>query len=406
MEFFAARQPIFDIKKSVYAYELLFRDSLDNVFPQGMDDNEATSKIIEGLQFNLGLDTLTHNKPAFINFTHDTLLERYPLLLPKEQVVVEILETVKPGKKLLEACQELKSKGYVLALDDYEHQEVWKHFYPLVDIIKIDYKLTTLDEIKYIIEAIQDFPHIKLLAEKVENYDEFNQAVELGFCYFQGYFFSKPEVIQSRHLTPSHTAIANLMSELSSPAPDMNKSAHVFETDVNLSFKLLRYAQSPLFKRQSEISNIKQAVVMLGQDELRRFASLMFSAQFSHDKPEELTAMSLLRARFCESLAQLPNQTEDKSCAFLVGLLSLLDAMLDAELTELLDKLPLSDKIKDALCEDKGMLSQYLHLVAAFERADWERAQQISTELKIDWDNASLQYKLSLEWVDQRLEMM
>lgn len=406
MPFFAARQPIFDIEKSVYAYELLFRDSLVNAFPQGICDTEATSKMIEGLQFNLGLDTLANNKPAFINFTHDTLLDRYPLLLPKEQVVVEILETVKPGKKLLEACQELKAKGYTLALDDYEHQEVWKHFYPLVDIIKIDYKLTPLDEIKQILEALKPFPHIKLLAEKVENYDEFNQAVELGFVYFQGYFFSRPEVIQSRNLTPSHTAIANLMAELSAPDPDLEKSVQVFESDVNLSFKLLRYAQSPLFKRRSEISTIKQAVVMLGHDELKRFASLMFSAQFSNDKPAELTVMSLLRARFCESVANLPGQSEDKSSAFLVGLLSLIDAMLDAELVELLEKLPLAEAIKDTLCNKKGKLALYLHLVCAFEQADWKQAQKIADHLALELDSVEGQYKEALAWVDERLDLM
>lgn len=406
MPFFAARQPIFDIEKSVYAYELLFRDSLVNAFPQGICDTEATSKMIEGLQFNLGLDTLANNKPAFINFTHDTLLDRYPLLLPKEQVVVEILETVKPGKKLLEACQELKAKGYTLALDDYEHQEVWKHFYPLVDIIKIDYKLTPLDEIKQILEALKPFPHIKLLAEKVENYDEFNQAVELGFVYFQGYFFSRPEVIQSRNLTPSHTAIANLMAELSAPDPDLEKSVQVFESDVNLSFKLLRYAQSPLFKRRSEISTIKQAVVMLGHDELKRFASLMFSAQFSNDKPAELTVMSLLRARFCESVANLPGQSEDKSSAFLVGLLSLIDAMLDAELVELLEKLPLAETIKETLCNKKGKLALYLHLVCAFEQADWKQAQKIADHLALELDSVEGQYKEALAWVDERLDLM
>jgi len=406
MPFFAARQPIFDIEKSVYAYELLFRDSLVNAFPKGMCDDAATNQLIEGLQFNLGLENLVNNKPAFINFTHDTLLDRYPLLLPKEQVVVEILETVKPGKKLLEACQELKAKGYTLALDDYEHQEVWKHFYPLIDIIKIDYKLTSLDEIKQIIEALEPFPHIKLLAEKVENYDEFNQAVELGFVYFQGYFFSRPEVIQSRHLTPSHTAIANLIAEFTSPEPDLDKIAGAFESDVNLSFKLLRYAQSPLFKRRSEISTIKQAVVMLGHDELQRFASVMFTVQFSNDKPAELTVMSLLRARFCESVASLPGQSEDKSSAFLVGLLSLIDAMLDAELEELLEKLPLAENIKDTLCHKKGRLAQYLNLVCAFEQADWKKVQKVTTHLNIELSTVENLYKEALAWVDERLDLM
>ena len=147
MAFYAARQPILDINKSVYAYELLFRESLNNVFPD-VCENEATSKLIDGLQTNLGLDTVTQNKLAFINFTHDSLINRYPLMLPHDKVVVEVLETAHPGKKLLAAIKEIREAGYIVALDDYIHEPVWKHFYPYIDIIKIDWKAMEVDEIK------------------------------------------------------------------------------------------------------------------------------------------------------------------------------------------------------------------------------------------------------------------
>jgi EAL and modified HD-GYP domain-containing signal transduction protein len=173
---------------------LLFRESLKNVFPD-VCENEATSKLIDGLQTNLGLDTLTQNKLAFINFTHDTLIDRYPLMLPNDQVVVEVLETVRPGKKLLAAVKEIREQGYIVALDDYIHEPVWKHFYPYIDIIKIDWQAMGVDEIKQVIEAIKPYPQIKLLAEKVETHEDYKTAVDLGFDYFQGYFFSKPEVM-------------------------------------------------------------------------------------------------------------------------------------------------------------------------------------------------------------------
>ena len=167
MYFYAARQPILDVNKKLYAYELLFRDSIDNVFPD-IDGDEATSKMIEASKFNMGISDFTGNKPAFINFTLETLAQGYPEMLTNEEVVVEILETVKPGKKLLGLCKNLHSKGYIIALDDYEHQSVWAHFYPFIKIIKIDIQQTNFDQVKKVIDAIKEHPHIELLAEKVE----------------------------------------------------------------------------------------------------------------------------------------------------------------------------------------------------------------------------------------------
>jgi len=161
MYFYAARQPILDREKNLFAYELLFRDSIDNVFPD-IDGDEATSKMVEASKFNMGISDFTGNKPAFINFTLETLEQGYPLMLTTDEVVVEILETVKPGKKLLALAKELHEKGYTLSLDDYHHQSVWKHFYPFINIIKINVQRVDIDEIKTVKEAIADFPHIKL----------------------------------------------------------------------------------------------------------------------------------------------------------------------------------------------------------------------------------------------------
>lgn len=404
MAFYAARQPILDLNKSVYAYELLFRESLKNVFPD-VGEDEATSKMIDGIQTNLGLDSLTHDKLAFINFTHETLLNRYPLMLPNDQVVVEVLETVRPGKQLLAAVKEIKESGYIVALDDYIHEPVWQHFYPYTDIIKIDWQAMTIDEIKEVIEAIKPFPQIKLLAEKVETHEDYQTAVDLGFSYFQGYFFSKPEVMKGFAIQPSQLALAQLMSEMAEDEPNTNKIARAFEMDVNLSFKLLKYAQSSLFKKaKTEISNIKQAIVAIGLQELRRFVSLMFTAQFKTDKPHELTVMSLTRARFCESVAQLPGQKSDKSSAFLVGLLSLLDAMLDTSLEELLTKLPLSEEIKTALIKGEGIMSDYINLVRRFEKAEWDEAYFISVKINADSDRTAKCYNEALTWASERAE--
>lgn len=404
MAFYAARQPILDKNKSVYAYELLFRESLANVFPD-VGDDEATSKMIDGIQTNLGLDSLTQNKLAFLNFTHDTLINRYPLMLPNDQVVVEVLETVRPGKRLLAAVKEIKEAGYIVALDDYVHEPVWKHFYPYTDIIKIDWQEMGIDEVKEVIKAIKPYPQIKLLAEKVETHEEYQTALDLGFSYFQGYFFSKPEVMKGYALQPSQMALAQLMAEMAEPEPNVNKITRAFEIDVNLSFKLLKYAQSSLFRRSTEISNIKQAIVAIGQQELRRFVSLMFTAQFKSDKPAELTVMSLARARFCESIASLPRQKEDKSSAFLAGLLSLLDAMLDTSIDDLVDKLPLSNQIKDALCKGEGALADYVNLVRRLEKAEWDEANFIAQKVALDTDRVAKCFNEAQAWASERAQI-
>ncbi|BED89837.1 diguanylate cyclase [Pseudoalteromonas sp. MM1] len=404
MYFYAARQPILDREKELVGYELLFRDGVDNVFPD-IDGDEATTKLIEGSQFNFGLEDLTGNKPAYINFTLETLLKGYPTMLGKETVVVEILETVQPGKRLLAIVKDLKEKGYTLALDDYIHQPVWRHFYPFIDILKIDFLTTDESTIKTIINDIKAYPHIKLLAEKVETYEAYNLALELGFEYFQGFFFSKPEMVQSKALPPSEMALAELLYETSSVEMDLKKITDVFERDVNLSYKLLRYSNSAAFARRAEINTIKQALIVLGANEIKKLLSLLFAAQVSADKPVELIRLSLTRARFGELLAISHGQFKDTGMAFLTGMMSLMDAILDESMESVMQKLPLSTEIKAALLNDEGLLAKYLNLVKYYEHAEWEAANNIAKELNLGGEVADA-YHESLAWVNEQMQLM
>lgn len=394
MYFYAARQPILDANKNLYAYELLFRDSIDNVFPD-IDGDEATSKMIEASKFNIGISDFTGSKPVFINFTLETLIQGYPEMLTNEEVVVEILETIKPGKKLLGICKDLYSKGYTIALDDYEHQSVWSYFYPFIKIIKVDIQQTNFDEIKQILEAIKDHPHIKLLAEKVETYQEYDQALQLGFKYFQGFFFAKPEMVKTKSLSPSQLAMAELLYETSKPELDLANITHVFERDVSLSYKLLRYANSAIFRRRSEISTIKQALMILGSSELKRFLGLMFAITANPDKPTELIKLAMTRAKFCELVAKDMKSQLDDSIAFLTGLLSMIDAILDEELSVVLDKLPLANEIKEPLLTRKGVMAAIIKLVEFIEHAQWEK-------LQLDKEQAVKHYNQALAWADKQ----
>lgn len=402
MYFYAARQPILDVDKNLYAYELLFRDGVDNVFP-GIDEDEATTRIIEGSQFNLGIEHLTGNKPAFINFTLDTILKNYPTMVSPSSLVVEILETVQPGKRLLESVKELKDLGYVIALDDYEHKPVWRHFFPFVDLIKIDLRAMSFDEIEQVIADISDFPDIKLLAEKVETSEEFEKCKELGFHYFQGYFFSKPELVKTKTLSPAQMTLAELLYETSTPDVDLPKITQIFERDVNLSYKLLRYTNSAAFKRRAEISTIKQALVVLGKHELKKFLSLLFTASVSSDKPVELLKLAMVRARFCENLASIAGQA-DSSMAFLTGMMSLIDAVLDQDIEKVMEQLPLSAEIKDALINKEGVLADYLSLAVAYEKGEWENEKAIEAKLKLSEEQVPATYSNAIDWAAEQMQ--
>lgn len=404
MFFYAARQPILDRDKVLFGYELLFRDGVDNAFPD-IDGDEATSKMVEGSQFAFDLDDFLGDKPGFINFTLDTLLKKYPSMLPKEQVVIEILETIQPGKRLLAECQQLKEQGYTLALDDYEHKNVWRHFYPYIDIIKIDFRSTNFEQIEEIKQAIADFPHIKLLAEKVETNAEFQQALAQGFSYFQGYFFSRPEMMQTRALSPSQFTLAELLYETSKAEMDLVAIADVFKRDVTLSYKLLRYSNSAIFKRRAEIETIKHALVVLGQAELKKFLSLLFTAQISTDKPAELMRLAMTRANFAESLAAL-GQDIALEKAFLTGMMSLMDAILDEPIESVMEKLPLANEIKDALVHNTGLLATYLNLVKCYETANWKEATGIIEALSLDPDKVPDAYHHAVQWANEQMKAL
>ena len=401
MYFYAARQPILDKEKKLFAYELLFRDSIDNIFPD-IDADEATTKMIEASNFNLGISEFTGNKPAFINFTLETLAQGYPETLTTEEVVVEILETVKPGKKLLAICKDLHEKGYTIALDDYIHQSVWQHFYPFISIIKIDWQDTSIATIKDVKVAIQDFPHIKLLAEKVETYEEYNQALELDFELFQGFFFAKPEMVKTKSLSPSQMAMAELLYETSKKDLDLASITSVFERDVTLSYKLLRYANSAIFKRRNEISTIKQALVTLGSEELKRFLGLMFASNINPDKPSELINAAMVRAKFCELMASEVKPPIDNSIAFLTGLLSLIDAIVDEELTSILSKLPLAQEIKDTLLTRKGAMAALIMLLEFIERAEWSKTSAVIETLGLEKSGVIKSYNEAIAWADEQ----
>ena len=233
----------------------------------------------------------------------------------------------------------------------------------------------------------------------------YNQALELGFDYFQGFFFSKPEMIQSKALPPSGMTLAELLYETSTLDMDLKKITDIFERDVNLSYKLLRYSNSAAFARRAKISTIKQALITLGANEIKKLLSLLFAAQVSTDKPMELIRLSLTRARFSELLAISHGKFKDTGMVFLTGMMSLMDAILDESMQSVMQKLPLSNEIKAALLNDEGLLASYLNLVKFYEQGNWQAANQISQQLGLD-DKVPDAYHEAISWVNEQMQLM
>lgn len=385
MESYLARQPIFDKKKNVYAYELLFRGGMDNFMPT-VDGDHASSKLLSSTFYTIGLDKITAGKKAFINFTQNLIEQKIPLFFPHEIAVVEILENVLPTEDIIEAVREIKSRGYLLALDDFVFSEELMPLIAMADIVKIDFRLTPIEEIEKLLDNFKKLGlKVLFLAEKIETNEEFNKALDMGFSFFQGYFFCKPEIIKGKEISTSQITLLQIMAEVSGEDFDFTKIESLIEKDINLSFKLLKYINSAYFKGKREISTIKDAIVLLGADELRRFISLIAMSQLNTSKPDALIFISALRARFCDLLAH--HVLGEGACGaeyFTVGMFSLIDAILDQPMELIMDQLPLSPMIRDALVTKKGRAADYVNLAEIYELADWKGVSEICSTISLD----------------------
>src|SRR5208282_1066045 len=381
MDVYIARQPILDRKKSLYAYELLFRDGLDNYMPR-VDGDTATSKLLSISFLTIGIEKITFGKSAFINFTQNLIETNIPLMFPRETTVVEILEDVNPTSGVKEACKKLSELGYYLALDDFVFKLELTPLIELANIIKIDFRTTPHSEIKQILQKFGN-KNIKFLAEKVETNEEFNDALNMGFELFQGYFFSRPEIVKGKEIPGSKIQYLNFIIEINKSNYDLNKLETIISRDISMSYKLLHYVNSAYFKRMSETTSLKQALLILGKDEINRFLSLIGLSNIASNKPDELIKSVCIKAKFCENLGYVSSCGVHYDELFLLGLFSNLDAMLDQPMNEIMEKLPLGTSVKEALVHKKGELAIYLELVESYERGEWESVKSSAAKMCI-----------------------
>jgi c-di-GMP-related signal transduction protein len=398
MEVYVARQPIFNKNKKIYGYELLFRASMENFFPK-IDGNTATSKLLSNSFFSIGMEKITGMNRAFINFTQDLILKKVPMLFPREKIVVEVLEDVEPEKGVVKVCQEMAKKGYHIALDDFFYRSELEPLIAAARILKLDIRANPLEEIDEFVKKLSN-RRVKLLAEKVETYEEFEKATAMGFEYFQGYFFSKPEILKGNDISPHHMNLLELMAEANKRDFQFDKLERLIVREVSLSYKLLLLVNSVYFRRISDISSVRQAIVLIGEEGIRRFLSLIAMAGLAADKPDELIRASVVRAKFCELLGEMNGSSIDPSELFTLGLFSLIDAIMDTPMASLMEKLPLTDSIKRALVNREGKMTDYLTLAEAYGKGEWERISETARVLGIDEEKLPQYYMETLGWAD------
>ncbi|MFH1216336.1 MAG: HDOD domain-containing protein [Pseudomonadota bacterium] len=378
---FVARQPIFRRNGKVYGYELLFRSSLDNFFDESEDGETATSKVITNSFSLIGISKITEGKKAFINFTGDMLVKEYPGLFPSDITVAEVLETVKATPEVIQACRNLVERGYILALDDFLFREDFLPLIKIAHIIKFDIRAMTLDEMCRDMEKLASFD-VKFLAEKVETLDEFEQMQKLGFTFYQGYFFSKPKIVQGRDIPGSKLQYLKIIRAMQDENYSFAKITGFIAHDVSLSYKLLRYVNSAAMRRRVEVTSMQSAVALIGELTLRKWLSLMMLSYMADDKPVELLRIALLRARFCEQVGEKLGKGRDfsNSC-YTVGMFSLLDVLLDQPMEVILKELNLTPAIVDTLIgAKKTPYTVILNLALAYERGNWNEVAGIAGE--------------------------
>ena len=396
MDVFVARQPIFNKQKKIYAYELLFRTGVSNGFPD-IEGNIATTSLLSSSFFTVGIDKIAAGKLVFINFTEDLLLKGTPELFPQEKLMIEVLEDVEPSPEIIQKCRELKEKGYQLALDDFVYSKKFDELLELSDIIKVDFRLTPPDVIETMVATLKKYK-CKLLAEKVETYEEFNNALALGFEYFQGYFFAKPEVMQNKDLSASQLTMMQLISEINTSEFDVGELEKLIVQDVSVTYKLLNYINSAYFSRIQPLSSIRQGISFLGEKEFKMFVSLVATSKLASAKPSELIRLSIIRAKFLEQVAKALKI--DSNEMFLLGLFSLIDAMLDQKMNTILKKLPLSHNLNAALSDRTGDLHYYLRLVETYESGNWVAFRFAQKRTGLDSETIVQFYMDAISWAD------
>lgn len=384
-----ARQPILDRNLNTYAYELLYRG--DYLPQQGMDTGDtATNQVISHTFVEDNLEKVTGNRVAFINMTRNLLISDDPLPFSPKHVVLEILEDVAADIDLVNAVQNLVAQGYRIALDDFIFDESLWPLIHLAEIIKIDILALNEQQLHEHV-AILENANVKLLAEKVETQEQYELCKQLGFHYFQGYFFSRPTLIKDAPLPGNALNILRIISRLQDPTVDFDEIEELISHDASLSYKLLKLLNSAALGLPKKVDSLKRALVILGLKSVKSWTSLIALSNVELSTPELMT-IAMTRAKMCEQLSEHFNCEQDAS--FMVGLFSNLDAMMQHQMEELIEGLSLTEDVRHALLNQTGNLGQLLQVVKLYELGLWDDI----TDSPLNIDQLGDAYITATEW--------
>ncbi|TCK75369.1 EAL and HDOD domain-containing protein [Acidipila rosea] len=392
---FLAKQPIFDSDLQLFGYELLFREGFENCFSGSPES--ATKQVMDSyLLLCMDSDPGT----IFLNCTRDALVSRLVTLLPPATTVLEILEDVEPDEAVLAACSELRRKGYRFALDDFSPLPSRMPLLQFADFIKVDFQLSSAAD-RAAIYALVHGTNIKLLAEKVETQEEVEEARREGNTYFQGYFFSRPQVIAQRDIPPNHTTYMRLLAALSQTPLDMKSIEQLVVAEASLCYRLLRLVNSALFGLRREVQSIHNALIMIGEQEFRKLVTVALAGVLAENQQPTLISLALERARFCELLA--PPIEQNSAEQYLLGLLSLVDAILESPMQQVVDSLPLRPEVKAALLGEPNFVGMPLHLRRRYEEGNWQACSDLQQVLGLTESFITQVYVDAVSWANQVL---
>ncbi|RSK69463.1 HDOD domain-containing protein [Enterobacter huaxiensis] len=382
---FIGRQPIFNTDMNTVAYELLFRDGMTNRFPD-VSAEYATSRMISDQFLCVPSQRIAGTHTSFINFPSRMVIDRSGEALDKDNVVIEILEDAIPGDELLHAVKEMHANGYCFALDDFTLAPEWDVFLPYISILKFDVQNNTFEQIENYLQSRKSLTgHIKYLAEKVETKAEFIIYRDAGFTLFQGYFFCRPEVIKYKRLSQNQLAIFRLQMEAGRNKPDFRIIESLIKTDLTLSYKIMRYMKHTAYKYGGNLNlsklSLSEVLMYLGENQIRRFVAVVVLASAGNDTVNELYPLSMMRGRFCELIAEKIDEPIQAENAFMCGLFSLLDTILELPMVDLMKQIAVPQSVSNALCHQEGVLADIVALCSCYERQAWEEADRLVNAL-------------------------
>lgn len=388
-----ASQPIFDLKKNIFGYELLYRADRNSTEYDAVDGNAATREVILTAFSEIGIERVTGGRKAFINFTTELILDEVPDMLSNDILVIELLEDIKPTEQILAVCKKLRRKGYLIALDDYRYSGETERLLEVADIVKIDFLQYDEKEIREITRKIKKKNRRKIfLAEKVETYSDYEMAISLGFSLFQGFFFCKPAIKRAKHINALSASRLQLIGITADPDINFDALANIIKPDVVLSYRLLKIVNSAYYGLRYSVKGISHALIILGQKETKKWLSFVILEEVIGGKPNELMRAALIRGFFMENISIQKRDKNNRDEYFLIGLFSLADAIMDASLRSILKETHLSREICEPLLTRKGDRADYLKIIRHIERAEWDAADEIAQKYGLDQDVISSCY--------------